>query len=124
MKKRDVTVLMAGTLSALLIASGMCMILISGWNLKTEGIAFTAAGLITGIASLLYTTAGNRKAVMSKRTLSIVLLSLSGALTLGGGMSLVMVWGEIFWGIVLGIPGILLLMMLIPVISGVEKEEK
>ncbi len=121
MKKSDAVMLMGGTLSALLLASGICMILIKGWNLKTEGIAFTAVGVITGIAFLVCTGVKNGRNVKSKRTLQIVLLSVFGALTLGGGMSLVMVWGMIFWGIVLGIVGILLLMMLIPVINGIEK---
>ena len=50
-----------------------------------------------------------------------MLLSISGTLALGGGMSPVMVYGLILWGIILGILGIFLLMMLIPVINGIEK---
>ena len=123
MKKRDVVTLMGGTVSALLLASGICMYLIRQWNLKTEGIVFAAVGFVIGIAVLIYIVAGNGKGkrIISKKTLEIVLLSLSGALALGGGMSLVMVYDVIFWGIILGIVGILLLMMLLPVTSGIEK---
>ncbi len=125
MKKRDVVTLMGGTLSALLLASGLCMYLIGEWNLKTEGTVFAAVGLVIGIAVLIYIAVKNGKGgrIISGRTLGIVLLSVSGALAFGGGMSLVMVYGRIFWGIVLGIAGIFLLMMLLPVTSGIEKKE-
>ena len=124
MKRNEFTTLVLGTLSALLLASGICMFLIEEWGLRTEGIVFASVGLVLGIAALIFIAANNTREKKSfpKRTFGIVLLSVSGALMLGGGMSLVMVYSCILWGIVLGIAGIFLLMMLIPVINGIEKK--
>ena len=49
-----------------------------------------------------------------------VLLGIIGALTLGVGMCLTMVWSNMIIGIVVGIIGILLLLCLIPLTKGLK----
>ena len=44
---------------------------------------------------------------MSPKTIGTVILGIVGAIVLGVGMCLVMVWGNLIWGIVVGLVGIL-----------------
>lgn len=50
-----------------------------------------------------------------------VVVGVIGALTLGVGMCMVMVWNMMLWSIAVGLAGILLLLMLIPLVKGIEK---
>ena len=55
---------------------------------------------------------------VDQRTMGAILIGVTGAMLLGLGMSLVMVWGHFIIGIVLGIIGILILMCMLPVLKG------
>ena len=55
---------------------------------------------------------------LSGKTIGTVLLGIVGALTLGVGMCLTMVWSNMVLGIVIGIAGIVLLLCLIPLTKG------
>ena len=55
---------------------------------------------------------------LSGKTIGTVLLGIIGALTLGVGMCLTMVWSNMILGIVIGIVGIVLLLCLIPLTKG------
>ena len=55
---------------------------------------------------------------VDQRTMGAILIGVIGAMLLGLGMSLVMVWGHFIIGIVLGIIGILILMCMLPVLKG------
>ena len=53
------------------------------------------------------------------KTVGIAALGIIGALVLGCGMCLVMVWGNLVPGIIIGLIGILLLLCLIPLWKGI-----
>ena len=55
---------------------------------------------------------------LSGKTIGTVLLGIIGALTLGVGMCLTMVWSNMILGIVIGIVGIVLLLCLSPLAKG------
>ena len=56
---------------------------------------------------------------LSLKTVGAILLAVRGALTLGVGMCMCLVWeGMMLWGILVGILGILLLLCLIPFCRG------
>ena len=55
---------------------------------------------------------------MSAKTIGTVLLGIAGALLLGVGMCLTMVWSNMILGILVGIVGIVLLLCLIPLTKG------
>ena len=56
--------------------------------------------------------------------IGIVLFGILGALTLGTGMCMVMVFeGMMICGIIIGVVGIMLLLCLVPMIKGVYKED-
>lgn len=54
------------------------------------------------------------------------LLGVVGALTMGAGMSFVMVWGNMTTGLILGIPGMIVLLLVYPIyklITGNRKKK-
>ena len=57
---------------------------------------------------------------LSGKTIGATLLGIVGALLLGVGMCLTMVWSHIIAGIVIGIAGIVVLLCLIPFIKGLK----
>lgn len=58
---------------------------------------------------------------VSGRTAGLAMLGVAGALLLGVGMCLTMVWNMMVQGIVVGLVGIVLLIILIPLAKGVEE---
>ena len=122
MKKSNFVALILGTIGGVFGAIGMCMCLLPEWNAFRPGIVM---GLI-GIAVLLITLFVWRKMEnkapirMSGKTIGTVLLGIVGALLLGVGMCLVMVWSNLILGIVLGLGGMILLLMLIPLVKGIK----
>ena len=57
---------------------------------------------------------------VSGKTIGTVLLGIVGALLLGVGMCLSMVFGKMVLGIVIGVIGIVVLLMLIPLTKGLK----
>lgn len=60
------------------------------------------------------------QSVTDKKTIGAVLVGVVGALLLGVGMCLSMVFGEMLLGIIIGIIGIVILLMLIPLTKGIK----
>ena len=66
---------------------------------------------------------GKKPVRLNLRVIGIVLFGILGALTLGTGMCMVMVFeGMMIYGIIIGVVGIMLLLCLVPMIKGVYKE--
>ena len=60
------------------------------------------------------------QSVTDKKTIGAVLVGVVGALLLGVGMCLRMVFVEMLLGIIIGIIGIVILLMLIPLTKGIK----
>lgn len=123
MKKADFVTLLAGTAGMLLFALGMCMCLLPQWEAFDQGVILGGGGL----AVLLLTALVRRKVLgkpavkLSRKGLAITALAVVGALVLGVGMCMCMVWeGLLFQGVLVGIVGILLLLCLIPLCVGLR----
>lgn len=54
------------------------------------------------------------------KAIGTVLFGIVGALALGVGMCMVMVWDMLVWGIVVCLIGIVLLLCLIPIVKGLK----
>lgn len=122
MKKSNFVALILGTVGCVLFALGMCMCLIQEWGVSRQGIVCGAAGLVVLLAGLLIWRKMEGKApiVVSPRTLGLVALGVAGALLLGVGMCLSMVFGKLVAGIVVGLIGIVALLLLIPLAKGLK----
>lgn len=122
MKKSGFITLVLAVVGTLLFGFGMCMTLLPEWEMMKPGIVCGAAGLIVLLADVIYWRRAEGKAPikLSGRVLGIIALATAGSLLLGAGMSLCMAYGNMVFGILLGIAGIVVLLMLIPVIVGLK----
>jgi len=122
MKKSSFVAMILGVISGIFIAIGMCMALLPEWNAFTPGVVLGCVGLLSALITVFVWRKMTNKAPikLSKKTILTVLLGIVGALTLGVGMSVVMVWSQIIWGIIVGLAGILLLLCLIPICKGLK----
>ena len=122
MKKKNFVTLIMGVVGGLLFALGMCMGLLPEWDALTEGIIVGAIGAVILLAMVLVRRKmdGKPMIVLSGKAIGTALLAIAGAIVLGVGMCMVMVWDMLVWGIVVGIIGIVLLLCLIPVIKGLK----
>ena len=122
MKKSSFAAMVLGTVSMVLFALGMCMALIPEWGTFKPGIVFGCVGLALGLITLIVWRKMEHKApvrISGKLVLTVV-IGVVGALALGVGMCVSMVWGKMVMGIAIGLVGIVILLCLIPVTKGIK----
>ena len=122
MKKSSFVAMILGTIGGILFALGMCMALITEWNARQPGIVLGVLGVaVLLIMLLVWRKMENKEPIhLSRKAIGTVLLGILGALVLGVGMCLTMVWGRMIVGILVGIVGIVLLLCLIPMVKGIK----
>lgn len=121
MKKSTFVNLILGTIGGLLFSLGMCMCLLPQWNAFKPGVVCTAAGaVLLLIQGLVAWIRSGRKIKINLKLAGKVLYGIFAALVLGVGMCMIMVWNLMLPGIAVGILGIVLLMMLIPMCVGLK----
>ena len=122
MKKSNFVALILGTIGIVFFALGMCMALLPEWGMFQQGIVCGAVGLVILLATLLIWRKMEGKAPikLSAKTVGSVIVGVLGALLLGVGMCLSMVFSQMILGIVIGLVGIVVLLMLIPLTKGVH----
>ena len=122
MKKSNFVALILGTAGMVFFALGMCMCLIPEWGMGRQGIV---SGII-GVAVLLVMAViwrrmeGKEPVKLSLKMVGIVVFGILGALLLGIGMCLSMVFAKMILGIGVGLIGIVSLLMLIPMTKGLK----
>lgn len=123
MKKENFVALILGTIGGILFAIGMCMCLLPEWNAFQPGVVMAAAGIVVLLAMLIVRRKmeGKPAVKFNARTVGTVALGIVGALVLGVGMCMSMVWqGLLVPGIVVGVIGLVLLLCLIPLCKGLK----
>ena len=123
MKKSTFVAMILGTVGGILFALGMCMALIPEWNAFQPGVIMGVIGIVVLLAMvLIWRKMENKDPLkLSGKTIGATLIGIAGALLLGVGMCLTMVWsGYMVWGIIIGIVGIVVLLCLIPFIKGLK----
>ena len=122
MKKSNFITLILGTVSGVLFSLGMCMALLPEWNAFTQGVVFGSVGLALGVITfLVWCKMENVKMPkISLKGLFKVAFGIVGALVLGFGMCLCLVWNQIIWGTLVGLAGIVMLICLIPMVKGIK----
>lgn len=120
MKKKNFVTLILSTVGGILFALGMCMALLPQWNAMNQGVLLGGAGLAVLLVMVLVRRkmSGKPAIAFSARAAGITLLAVAGALLLGVGMCMTMVWNMLIAGIAAGIAGILVLLGLIPAVKG------
>ncbi len=122
MKKSTFVAMILGTIGGILFALGMCMALIPEWNAFQPGIIMGVIGAVVLLIMVLVWRKMENKAPvkLSGKTVGATLIGIVGALLLGVGMCLTMVWSNMVAGIIIGIVGIVILLCLIPFIKGLK----
>lgn len=122
MKKSTFTAMILGTIGGILFALGMCMTLIPEWNAFQPGIIMGVTGtVVLLIMVMVWRKMENKEPIkLSGKMIGAVLIGIAGALLLGVGMCLTMVWSNMIMGIVIGIVGIIVLLCLIPFVKGLN----
>jgi len=122
MKKQDFFSLILGVIGGVLFSLGMCMCLLPEWKAFKPGCVIGVIGLIVLLSMLIIRRkqAGKPAVRLSKKTMGVIALSVCGAIVLGVGMCLCMVWNYMVWGVIVGLIGILMLLCLIPLCMGLK----
>jgi hypothetical protein len=122
MKKKDFVTLILSTIGGILFALGMCMGLVPEWNAMRQGVVIGIIGMVILLAMVLIRRkmSGKPAIVLNAKAIGTTLLGVFGAIVLGVGMCMTMIWGYLVPGIIVGIVGIVALLCLIPVICGLE----
>lgn len=124
MTKKNFITLILSTIGGILFAVGMCMCLLPEWNAFNQGVVVAVIGALILLIMVMVRRKMSGKHIfvkLSGKTIGIILLSIAGALVLGAGMCMTMVWeGLMLPGIIVGIVGIVLLICLIPLCKGIK----
>lgn len=121
MKKSTFINLIVGVIGGLLFSLGMCMCLLPEWNAFGLGVICTAVGAaMLLVQSIVAWIRSGRKIKINRKTAGKVLFGIFGALVLGVGMCMILVWNLMLPGILVGILGIVLLLCLIPMFLGLK----
>ncbi len=122
MKKKDFVTLIMSTVGGILFALGMCMALLPEWGAMTQGIVIGIVGAVILLAMIFVRRkmGGKPAIVLNGKAIGITLLGVFGAVVLGVGMCMTMVWEMMIPGIIVGICGIVALLCLIPAVRGLK----
>ena len=122
MKKKNFVTLIMSTIGGILFAIGMCMCMLPEWNAFKQGVIIGVIGAVVLLAMLVVRRKMEGKPAihLSGKAIATVLLGVVGAVVLGIGMCMVMVWSMMVQGILVGLVGIILLICLIPVVKGLK----
>ncbi|MBD5546262.1 MAG: hypothetical protein HDQ97_02480 [Lachnospiraceae bacterium] len=122
MKKSTFVSMILGTIGGILFALGICMTLIPEWNAFKPGVIMGVLGAVVLLVMVLVWRKMENKAPikLSGKTIGATLIGIAGALLLGVGMCLTMVWSNMVVGIIVGIVGIIVLLCLIPFVKGLK----
>ena len=121
MKKKDFVRLVLGVVGGLLFSLGLCMCLVPEWDAFREGVEVTGAGLAVLLILAAMLLRGRKLGKrISWKTVGKVRYAILSVLVLGVGMCMILVWNQLLLGIVVGIAGIVLLLLLIPMCIGLK----
>lgn len=122
MKKSTLVAMILGTVGGVFFALGMCMALLPEWGMFNQGIACGVIGQVILLVDLLIWRRMEGKAPIhvTPKAVGTVVVGVLGALLLGVGMCLSMVFGNMVLGIAVGVAGIVVLLLLIPLVKGIR----
>ena len=122
MKKKNFVSMILSTVGGILFAVGMCMCLLPEWNAFVPGVVVAAVGLVILLAMLIVRRKmeGKPAVKLNGKAVGTVLFGIVGAIILGVGMCMTMVFDMLVAGILVGIVGIVLLLALVPLIKGLK----
>jgi len=130
MKKETLLEIILGTIGGLVFAIGMCMCLVTEWNMLTPGIVVAIIGFLILLCIIPVYRKEHPKKARGPINWGIVLtftVGVVGSLIMGFGMSKVMV-GEttttdMIVGIITGVVGLIICVLNYPIYSYIKSEK-
>lgn len=121
MKKSSFIAMVLSVIGGLFFALGTCMCLEPSFGNSRQGIILGCLGLaVLLVMVLVWRKMTNKSPIkLSGKLIGTVLISITGAVLFGVGMCLVMIWNSMAMGVVVGVIGMVILLMLIPLIKGI-----
>lgn len=131
MKKDTLLSIILGTIGGLVFSVGMCMCLVTEWNMFTPGVIVTIIGFIILLCIIPIYRKDHPKKERGPINWGLVItwtVGVIGSLILGVGMSLIMV-GEatktdMIIGMITGVVGLLVCVLNYPVYSYIKSDKK
>lgn len=122
MKKSNFVALILGVIGGVFFALGMCMALLPEWDMRNQGIVCGIIGIVVLLATvgIWRKMEGKEPVRLDGKTIGAILLGVFGALLLGVGMCLCLISTHMVIGIAVGVIGIVVLLMLIPLLKGLK----
>ncbi|WP_455717663.1 hypothetical protein [Anaerosporobacter sp.] len=122
MKKSNFVALILGTIGVVFFSLGMCMALIEEWGMLNKGIVTGIIGIVVLLITVIVwrRMEGKEPIKLKAKTVGSVAVGVFGALLFGIGMCLTMVFDKFILGVIIGLVGIVVLLMLIPITKGVH----
>lgn len=130
MKKETLLEIILGTIGGLIFAIGMCMALIKEWNMLKEGIIVGVIGLIILLCIIpVYRKNHPKKKRKEPTNYGIIatwIIGIIGSLTMGFGMSKVMVDNvtktDMIIGLITGVIGLIICVLNYPIYSYIKEK--
>ncbi|MDD2971249.1 MAG: hypothetical protein PHE02_03860 [Lachnospiraceae bacterium] len=122
MKKSNFVALIMGSVSGVFFALGMCMATLPEWNAFRPGIIMGCFGMVIALVTVFVWRRMEHKEPIriTVKAVAATIVAIIGTLCLGIGMCMTMVWAQLVTGIIVGVVGIAVLLMLIPVCKGIK----
>ena len=131
MKKETLLEIILGTIGGLVFAIGMCMCLISEWNMFTAGVVVTIIGFIILLCIIPVYKSTHPKKQHGSINWGIVLtwtVGVIGSLIMGFGMSKILVGeasaSDMIVGIITGVVGLIICVLNYPVYAYLKDNKK
>lgn len=127
MKKETLLEIILGTIGGIIFALGMCMTLVEEWEMLKEGIIVSIIGFIILLFIIPVYRKSHPKKTKNKIDYGILatwLIGIVGALTMGFGMSKVMIEEvsktDMIIGLITGITGLIVCVLNYPIYSYIK----
>lgn len=126
MEKKNFITLVLGVIGGLFFSLGMCMLLLPEWNMRKEGIVLGIIGIVLLIITwaVYRKLSGKEHKKINGKAVAKTIYGIFATLVFGAGMCLIMVYEMMIYGIIVGVLGMLLLLLLIPMCIGLKDSEK
>ena len=131
MKKETLLEIILGTIGGLVFAIGMCMCLVTEWDMLISGVVVSILGFIILLCIIPVYRKNHPKKVHNPVNWGIVLtfvIGIVGSLIMGFGMSKVMVVEasptDMLVGIITGVVGLIICVLNYPVYSYINSNKK
>lgn len=131
MKKETLIEIILGTVGGLVFALGMCMCLITEWNMFIPGVVVGIIGFIVLLCIIPVYRSAHPSKVYGPMDNSLILtwtVGIIGALIMGFGMSKIMVGeastGDMVVGLITGIVGLIICVLNYPIYAYLKSNKR